>query len=265
LPKRFVRASRPAETEFPAWLEGEWAATGSFDGFVLPHKDRFDTRRLMSERSVPGFTKASLVWLADVGRSGVGYRLRFSRRRGDGAVIADSAFNLTSVLEAYLDAPGAVESVELDGPNRVTLNTREGSVRGGARIELYRNDSETELRESDGTFFDSETFRQVNLDYSTTAGVAAMGVYDYTLVYTYTPLWDGDGEAAAGGVPSRLRSSLSVFAYLQPNVAATFSAAPSPAQPGGPPIPKAALGGLLDASAQPAILYSTHSDLERVK
>ena len=106
MPKRFVRASRPAETEFPAWLEGEWAATGSFDGFVLPHKDRFDTRRLMSERSVPGFTKASLVWLADVGRSGVGYRLRFSRRRGDGAVIADSAFNLTSVLEAYLDAPG---------------------------------------------------------------------------------------------------------------------------------------------------------------
>ena len=61
------------------------------------------------------------------------------------------------------------------------------------RIELYRNASEVEGK--DGTFFNSTTLRQVNLDYSTTAGVAAMGVYDYQLVWTYTPLYaDGDGD-----------------------------------------------------------------------
>lgn len=262
LPKPFLQSSRPGPTEFPAWLEGDWEATQSFDGFILPNKSTFDTRQLMAEDTVPGFKVATIAALADVGSKDVAYRLRFMRDAKTGKVVEDYPFNIKSTMDSYLrshfgkDAGwAAVESVETDGPNRVTIRTRQGAAPGGARIELYRNANEVEERASDGTFFNSTTLRQVNLDYSTTAGVAAMGVYDYQLIYTYTPLYDGADDRS--NLPARVRSTLSVAAYLQANTAMAFSTY------SGSNVPQ--LGGLMDASSLPVILYSTHADMTRVQ
>ena len=250
LDRQVLVAARPKRTKYPAWMEGTWRVSSTFAGYAFPNKDIFEPKKLVADRSVPGFTKASIAWLGDVGKD-ASFDVRFVRDES-GNVFEDRAFNITSSLQAHLatdDAP-VVEGVEYDGAgnaNRCTIRLRSGTVSSVERLELFTNARESELRASDSTFFASETVRQVNLGYSAAGyGRSAVSNYDYTTVWTYTrDLAD----------PDRLVGSINTVGFLQANDAERFTARV------GSRVPRA--GGLLDASTRPCVAYAHRLVLAR--
>lgn len=246
LVKPVVVGARPKMTAFPDWLEGTWQVQANFDGYAFPNQKLFDMQTLLRDRDVPGFTKASLCWLADVGLSPASYQVRFTRDDKSGNVYEDRNFNIVSLLDGYLDASNdksVVEEMEYsptDNVNRATLRLRSGVVGSVERIELFTNSREYEQGNNDD-FYAAESFRQVNLGYSAQGyGRSAVTNYDYTCVWNYTRQQD-DANKASG--------SLVVAAYLQSNDAERFTAR------AGSSVPQ--VNNLLQASTAPCVVYQT--------
>eukprot|EP00854_Cymbomonas_tetramitiformis_P025605 gene25605-31301_t len=65
--------------------------------------------RLVSDPSVPGFQKLSLLFIPDVGAN-ANYDLRFTRSDA-GKVVEDRAFNVRSIVDGYYKTPGVVQAV----------------------------------------------------------------------------------------------------------------------------------------------------------
>lgn len=244
--KPLVAPRRPGEQAFPAWLDGEWQSTASFEGYEFPSKE-VNKKRLLADPDVPGFTKLSIAHVPDVGKTPVSFRLRWSGRPGGGAVVEDRAFNLRSIIDAYT-GKAAVDAVEYDGardPNRCTVRLKPGAANNAERIELFTNSRESETREADGTFFALEAFRQVTLGYSTQYGRARQLNTDYLHVRSFTPLEDG-----------RVRCAVSTAAFIQPSNALAFTGEGN----GKPPDASA----LFDVTRQPVALYSHVLDMRRL-
>lgn len=272
-PKQVFASSRPGAMTYPDWLEGEWATTTDFAGYEFPSR-LIDKGSLTREATTPGFQKLSLAYVPDVGRDTTRYRMRFTRGgKRESPVTEDRVFNLTEIINAYV-GEDAVEEVEYDGvkdPNRVTIRLKRGVSNNAERIELFTNARESETRQSDQTFFASETLRQVTLGYSTSYGVARMVPTDYTHVWTYTPLPDVDGgsvdEQRVGQTDSkvvnRVKVTLSTAGYLQPNDALKYTARPT-SQNGVPSAPVPQVGAASALAFEPVVLYSHVMFLERV-
>lgn len=96
-----VFSSVPAEARFPSWLDGEWQASLSFDGYELPAKDTLPRNDLFAEPTVPGFQKCSIALIPDVGKEGVTFPMRWFRD-GSGAVREDRAANLRAAVRGGL-------------------------------------------------------------------------------------------------------------------------------------------------------------------
>ena len=91
----------PAEATYPEWLDGEWKASLSFDGYELPAKDLIPREQLFAEPNVPGFQKCSIAFLPDVGKEGVTFPMRWARD-ASGKVREDRAFNLREAIRGGL-------------------------------------------------------------------------------------------------------------------------------------------------------------------
>eukprot|EP00951_Prasinocladus_malaysianus_P031131 scaffold296636_cov39-Prasinocladus_malaysianus.AAC.1 len=59
--------NREKQLFYPQWMEGVWEVTAEFKGFSAPLGSRF------TSSSTPGFTKASILSMADAGASPVKY------------------------------------------------------------------------------------------------------------------------------------------------------------------------------------------------
>jgi len=269
LSKPVFNKARPGPQVYPEWLEGTWMATASFEGYSFPSKT-MNAKALVKEPTVPGFQKLSIVYVPDVGSTQVRYPVRFARREPGGPVLEDRVFNLDAIVTAYLNqgvgptmTKRAVEAVEYDpskDPNRTTVQLVPGVSVNAERIELFANARESELRESDGTFFCAEATRQVTLGYGRDYGQARVINTDYQHVWSYTPLYDGEeGESRESGRPGRVKVSLSTAGYVQPSDALRLTAAPGPG--GGAPVPQMGFAG--SAAFEPAVLYSHAITLER--
>lgn len=63
-------SKRQKQLFYPAWMEGTWDVTAEFAGFYAPLGSRFVSS------STPGFTKASILAMADAGATPVSYQAR---------------------------------------------------------------------------------------------------------------------------------------------------------------------------------------------
>ena len=200
---------------------------------------------MVTDTSVPGFLKLSILQLADVG-SGGQHQLRFVRRPGDGAVVEDVQANLAAMVNAFLHNDVA-QSVEYDPsrePNRVTLRLVPGSSSNAERVELYVNARESATRPTDGAFYALQSVRQVALGYSRQYNTPRVAVTDYELVWTYKRLG-----------PDSIEAAICTAGYVQPNEALKYTAD----APGATP----QLGGLLTAATEPVVLYSHRVAMRR--
>lgn len=263
LSKPVFNKARPGPQRYPEWLEGTWRCTATFAGFEFPSKT-MSKSALIKEPTIPGFQKLSLVYVPDVGTSDVSYDVRFAKFEGIEGVLEDRAFNLKSIVNAYL-GKDAVESVEYEptrDANRTTVNIRPGASPNAERIELFCNARESETRASDRTFFASEASRQVTLGYGKDFGTARVVNTDYQHVWTFTPTAverSSNGDSLTDAV-SEARVTLSTAGYVQANDALRFTAAPNAT--GGAPMPS--LGGAGLAAFEPAVLYSHVMTLRRL-
>ena len=249
-PKPVFNNVRPGPQAYPAWLCGEWRCKCTFEGFEFPSQ-RLDKESLLREPTVPGFQKMSLVYVPDVGASGVEYLARFVRAGDGDECLEDRVFNLEAIVDAYLANPGAVESVEYDrasDANRVTMRLAPGVSNNAERIELFSNARESETREGDGTFFAAESVRQVTLGYSRDYNKARVVNTDYQHVWSYTPTFEADGSTV-----NRVRCALSTAGYIQPSDAMRLTATQN--KGGGAPLPPS-MKSMGTASFEPAVLYS---------
>ena len=110
LSKPVFNKARPGPQRYPDWLEGTWRCTATFAGFEFPSKT-MSKSALIKEPTIPGFQKLSLVYVPDVGTSDVSYDVRFAKFEGIEGVLEDRAFNLKSIINAYL-GKDAVEAVD---------------------------------------------------------------------------------------------------------------------------------------------------------
>ena len=263
LSKPVFNKARPGPQRYPDWLEGTWRCTATFAGFEFPSKT-MSKSALIKEPTIPGFQKLSLVYVPDVGTSDVSYDVRFAKFEGIEGVLEDRAFNLKSIINAYLgkDAVEAVEYEPTRDANRTTVNIRPGASPNAERIELFCNARESETRASDRTFFAAEASRQVTLGYGKDFGTARVVNTDYQHVWTFTPTAverSSNGDSLTDAV-SEARVTLSTAGYVQANDALRFTAAPSAT--GGAPMPS--LGGAAGAAFEPAVLYSHVMTLRRL-
>ena len=257
LSKPVFNKARPGPQRYPDWLEGTWRCTATFAGFEFPSKT-MSKSALIKEPTIPGFQKLSLVYVPDVGTSDVSYDVRFAKFEGIEGVLEDRAFNLKSIVNAYLgkDAVEAVEYEPTRDANRTTVNIRPGASPNAERIELFCNARESETRASDRTFFAAEASRQVTLGYGKDFGTARVVNTDYQHVWTFTPT---NGDETTDAV-SEARVTLSTAGYVQANDALRFTAAPNASS--GAPMPS--LGGAAGAAFEPAVLYSHVMTLRRL-
>ena len=63
-------AKKSKQVFYPSWMEGTWDVTAEFSGAYTPLGQRF------TSSSTPGFTKASILAVADVGATPVQYKAR---------------------------------------------------------------------------------------------------------------------------------------------------------------------------------------------
>ena len=257
LSKPVFNKARPGPQRYPDWLEGTWRCTATFAGFEFPSKT-MSKSALIKEPTIPGFQKLSLVYVPDVGTSDVSYDVRFAKFEGIEGVLEDRAFNLKSIVNAYLgkDAVEAVEYEPTRDANRTTVNIRPGASPNAERIELFCNARESETRASDRTFFAAEASRQVTLGYGKDFGTARVVNTDYQHVWTFTPVYDASDDASR---VERVKVALSTAGYAQPSDALRLSAA-APVG-GAAPVPQ--LGAAGNAAFEPAVLYSHTITLER--
>jgi len=273
LSKPVFNKAKPGPTRYPPWLEGTWRCTATFAGFEFPSKT-MSKNALIKEPTIPGFQKLSLAYVPDVGTPEIVYDVRFAKFEGIEGVLEDRAFNLKSIVNAYLgkDAVSSVEYEPTRDANRTTVNIKPGASPNAERIELFANARESETRRTDGTFFASEASRQVTLGYGRDFGTARVVNTDYQHVWTFTPVFsEGGAEGGAvegaeesavneGAKVNEVKVTLSTAGYVQANDAFRFTAAPN-AQ-GGAPMPS--LGGAAGAAFDPAVLYSHTMTLRRV-
>jgi len=251
LRKPFVDLTRSTSANaqtYPEWLEGEWRCEASFVGAEFPSRSA-SRAEVIRERNVPGFLRVSVAYVPDIGAPSVTYRAKFVRD-GRGRVEEARGFNLREIENAYAGKEVVDGDVEYDSErdaNRTTIRFKFATVPNAERVELFTNARESQTRESDGTFYASETFRQMTLGYSTTYGVARAQPTDYTHVWTYTPVRDASG----GGGVNRVDVTLSTAGYLQPNEAMKFTASP---RGNGAPIPQ--IGAASALTFEPVVLYS---------
>lgn len=165
----------PAEAAYPEWLDGEWRASLTFDGYELPVKDLVPREALFAEGTVPGFQKCSLAFLPDVGK-GVAFPMRWARDAG-GKVREDRSANLRAAIRGGLGYD-AIERIEYKddpmipnpfgvNPNRLKLVFASGLTTNAERIELFVNSREAEQPSSD-LFLTSEYVRQVTFSATST-------------------------------------------------------------------------------------------------
>lgn len=257
-PKQVFASTRARAIAYPAWLEGEFIERIDFGGATFPDA-RFDFARLSRTAETPGFRKLSVARTPDVGRERTTeYRARFERREGQG-VVEDREFNMRELMEAYL-GPESVESVTTDGDDRMTIRLRRGVSPNAERIELFTNARESETAK-DGTFYASESVRQVALGYGTEYGTARMSPTDYEHIWTFTPLPDIGASAVDLRAVNRVSVKLVTAAYLQPNDALRLTASTT-ANPRGAPVPQVLDAGSL--AFEPVVLYTHVALLERV-
>ena len=147
----------PREQAFPDWLEGTWAVEQKFSGFgfpVLPQE------KVGKEEDVPGFKTCSIIDLADVGKTPLGYEMRWVRERG--AVVEDLPFNVASSVGAHLPK-GNVSRVDYmpeKDPNRWSVYV--SGSKNAERVEVFVNSRDSELaQDNPDLFFTSEYRRQV--------------------------------------------------------------------------------------------------------
>jgi len=120
--------NRNKQLRYPPWMQGTWGVRARFLSASFPLGKRF------LSKAVPGALKASLaVVLPDVGAGMDGevlYRQRFLISDQQGGVVADRAFNVQQIMDAYLgyEAVKAVNYDPLDNPTRM--------VRGRNRLVL---------------------------------------------------------------------------------------------------------------------------------
>ena len=201
----------------------------------------------MADVSTPGFQKLSIVHIADVGATDVHFRLHWTRRPGDGAVVEDRAANVAAMVGGFLRAP-LVDRVEYEParePNRLTVRLVAGGSPNAERVELFANAREAATRPGDGVFFALEALRQVNLGYSTQFNTPRVAVTDYLHCWSFRRVGD-----------DAVHATLSTAGYVQPNEALRYTA---DGVPGSAP----QLGGLLAAATEPVVLYSHVLELKR--
>ena len=200
LSKPVFNKAKPGPTRYPPWLEGTWRCTATFAGFEFPSKT-MSKNALIKEPTIPGFQKLSLAYVPDVGTPEIVYDVRFAKFEGIEGVLEDRAFNLKSIVNAYLgkDAVSSVEYEPTRDANRTTVNIKPGASPNAERIELFANARESETRRTDGTFFASEASRQVTLGYGRDFGTARVVNTDYQHVWTFTPVFS-EGGAEGGAV-----------------------------------------------------------------
>jgi len=257
-PKQVFASTRARVIAYPTWLEGEWIERVDFGGATFPDA-RFDFARLSRAAETPGFRKLSVARTPDVGRERTTeHRVRFTRVEGRG-VVEDREFNMREVMEAYL-GPDAVESVTTDGDDRMTIRLTRGASPNAERIELFTNARESETAK-DGTFYASESVRQVALGYGTEYGTARMSPTDYEHVWTFTPQPDIGASAVDFRAVNRVAVKMITAAYLQPNDALRLTASAT-ANPRGAPVPQVLDAGSL--AFEPVVLYTHVALLERV-
>ena len=202
LSKPVFNKAKPGPTRYPPWLEGTWRCTATFAGFEFPSKT-MSKNALIKEPTIPGFQKLSLAYVPDVGTPEIVYDVRFAKFEGIEGVLEDRAFNLKSIVNAYLgkDAVSSVEYEPTRDANRTTVNIKPGASPNAERIELFANARESETRRTDGTFFASEASRQVTLGYGRDFGTARVVNTDYQHVWTFTPVL---ARGVPRGVPRRV-------------------------------------------------------------
>eukprot|EP00873_Tetraselmis_striata_P001800 jgi/Tetstr1/422064/TSEL_001249.t1 len=196
---------------YPPWMEGTWAVTADFIGAYTPLGRRF------TSTTTPGFTKASIIAVADVGATPVNFRERYTLSPNEGGVVADRQFNITSSMDAFLNRVGSVKRVEyspLENPTRygVTYTTpRRDGDEDMRKAECFINNRLSMLKpaaSSDGleTFLCAEFQRQV-------VQAARQGyVNDYMVALRLEQTAD----------PTVVRGFQRVAAFLQPQDPAYF-------------------------------------------
>jgi len=184
--------SPPTELAYPDWLAGEWQASLQFAGYELPAKDAITREALFNEPDVPGFKKASIAFLPDVGKEGVKFRLQWLKD-SSGVVREDRVNNFRSAVRGGLGYD-AIERVDYKedpnnrfglgsntgNPNRVKLVFAPGLTTNAERIELFINEHEAEQPSPD-LFYSSETLRQVTFSAGQSRQVA--GEYAHFISY----------------------------------------------------------------------------------
>ena len=103
----------PPEARFPAWLDGDWQAALSFDGYELPVKDLVSRDSLFAEATVPGFQKCSIAFIPDVGKEGVRFPMRWAKD-ASGAVREDRVANLRAAIRGGLGYDAIVRAATPD-------------------------------------------------------------------------------------------------------------------------------------------------------
>ena len=229
--KKPIFNTPPAQTAYPMWMEGNWQCVESFRGFELPSK-KISKARVVSDTSLPGFTKLSIVRFGDVGKSNVAYEQSFESD-SSGTVRESYAPNVARSIVAHTGDPGlvfGVEYVAAKNPNRATINLRAG--RNGQRIEIFVNSRRAEGL-SDDIFLCSESVRQVTLGEPTLQDptVARQVIGEYQHYWTWRRGKDG----------GTLTANCLTAAYVEPQDAAMFS----------------------DALDQPVVVYSHNLTLTK--
>merc|ERR1712054_75291 len=179
-------------------MKGEWLLSMSFNGYEFPNPEIFDKKRLLRDKTVPGFQELSIATVGDVGKD-VMYNIRFvdlkkhqTDGRTSGFVVEDRVYNLANSINANLKEEAQKDSMTSfvkgiqyneEDPNRTSVAFNTGSNRNAERIELFTNFRDSELSEK--AFETEEAFRQVTLSYGTQYGVAREIITDFINVWTY--------------------------------------------------------------------------------
>ena len=125
----FARSDR---LRFPEWMEGEWEV----------HSRLLNTNAPLGRRLLPA--DLARMRLGDMSTAGtpLDYTVRFTRRRGDNAIVSDRAANLRAVQNAAAGFE-RVEQVTFDGLNSLNVVYSpfgpNGTYTGPSRAEIYIN------------------------------------------------------------------------------------------------------------------------------
>ncbi len=176
----------PSAQKYPDFMRGEWDVSLRFAGYLFPSTN-ISKDEIVKNVNIPGFQKASIAAIADVGRDLTTYTMKINK---DG--LEDRVQTLKGSIDAHLGY-NAVNDVIYDpssNPNRISINFVKNRTRNAERIELFCNARESELvknpnDESKSIFVNSEYARQVTFSLSQEFGVARQVVGNYAHFFTW--------------------------------------------------------------------------------